>query len=83
MTKRLHKTDRHVFLRDLSKAVTRCSREEEAVGLLVVQVEQLDKVEGAFGYCSQGKTKNTVQCPSGHGPGWRRLGLGPVAIAAQ
>ena len=50
VTKRLPKLDRYVFLRGLRKAVTRCSREDKAVGLLVVQVEQLDKVEGAFGY---------------------------------
>ncbi len=46
----MHKTERPVFLRELSKAVTRCSREEKAVALLVVQVDQLDRVEGAFGY---------------------------------
>ncbi len=55
MANRLHKTDRHVFLRDLSKAISRCRGEEKAVGLLVVQVEQLDKVEGAFGYAASHK----------------------------
>ncbi len=44
------KTERHIYLRDLDEAITRCNGEETAVGLLVVQVEQLDKVEGAFGY---------------------------------
>ncbi len=46
----MKKTERPVFIRELSKAVTRCRKGEKAVGLLVVQVEQLDKVEGAFGY---------------------------------
>ncbi len=50
MTKGMLKTERHIYLRDLDKAITRCNGEETAVGLLVVQVEQLDKVEGAFGY---------------------------------
>ncbi len=44
------KTDRQIYLRDLHQAITRCNTEKNAVGLLVVQVEQLDKVEGAFGY---------------------------------
>ena len=46
----MKKTDRADYLRDLSKVISRCSKDDKAVGLLVVQVEQLDKVEGAFGY---------------------------------
>ncbi len=50
MIKRTRKTDRNFFSRDLCKAVNRCSREDIAVGLLVLQVEHLGKIEGAFGY---------------------------------
>ena len=46
----MKKTDRPDYLNDLSKVISRCSKDDKAVGLLVVQVEQLDKVEGAFGY---------------------------------
>ncbi len=46
----MHKLDRDAFLLDLDKAISRCNSENQAVGLLVVQVEQLEKVEGAFGY---------------------------------
>ena len=46
----MRKTDRSEYLRDLSRAISRCSKVGKAVGLLVVQVEELDKVEGAFGY---------------------------------
>ena len=46
----MHKRDRDAFLLDLDKAISRCNSENQAVGLLVVQVEQLEKVEGAFGY---------------------------------
>lgn len=46
----MKKMDRLDFLRHLSTAVSRCSKKGKAVGLLVVQVEELDKVEGAFGY---------------------------------
>ena len=50
VTKRMRKMDRHVFLHNMSKAVARADNAGKAVALLVVQVEQLDKVEGAFGY---------------------------------
>jgi diguanylate cyclase (GGDEF)-like protein len=46
----MRKMDREAFLRDLGKAITRCNTEDHRIGLVVVQVAQLDKVEGAFGY---------------------------------
>ena len=46
----MRKMDREAFLRDLDKAITRCNTEDHGIGLVVVQVAQLDKVEGAFGY---------------------------------
>ena len=46
----MRKMDREAFLCDLGKAITRCNTEDHGIGLIVVQVAQLDKVEGAFGY---------------------------------
>lgn len=50
VTKKMRKMDREAFLTDLGKAITRCEGENKAIALVVVQVAQLDKVEGAFGY---------------------------------
>ena len=50
MTNKIQKTDRKAFLRDLGKAITRCDKKDHALGLIIIQVAQLDKVEGAFGY---------------------------------
>jgi len=50
MATKVRKTDRRVFMRDLRKAIARGTKTDSTIALLVVQVEQLDKVEGAFGY---------------------------------
>ena len=51
MARKLRRPNEHaLFLEDLRAAVARCSGGKKNLALLVVQVEQLDKVEGAFGY---------------------------------
>lgn len=50
MTNKIQKVDREAFLGELGEAITRCEKKDQAVGLILVQIAQLDKVESAFGY---------------------------------
>ena len=50
MTNKMQKVDREAFLGELGEAITRCEKKDQAVGLILVQIAQLDKVESAFGY---------------------------------